>query len=48
MPRSAEWLDQDVTSVTARSLPTLGVRLAICAATALIFALAVDLRSGLI
>ena len=48
MPRFAEWLDQDVTSVTARSLPTLGVRLAICAATALIFALAVDLKSGLL
>lgn len=48
MPRFAEWLDQDVTTVTARSLPTLGVRLAICAATALIYALAVDLKGGML
>ncbi|WP_297511192.1 ATP-binding protein [uncultured Caulobacter sp.] len=37
-----------MTSVTARSLPTLGVRLAICAATALVYALAVDMRGGLL
>lgn len=48
MPRFADWLDQDVTSVTARSLPTLGVRLAICAATALTYAVAVDVHGGLV
>jgi signal transduction histidine kinase len=48
VPRFAEWLDQDVTTVTARSLPTLGVRLAICAATALVYALTVDLHGGLL
>ncbi len=48
MPRFAEWLDQDVTTVTARSLPTLGVRLVICAATALLYAFAIDLNGGLL
>lgn len=48
MPRFADWLDEDVTSVTARSLPTLGVRLAICAASALTYALLIDLRAGLV
>lgn len=48
MPRFAEWLDQDVTTVTARSLPTLGVRLAICTATALLYALVIDLHGGLL
>ncbi|GEM_PF-2664756 len=46
MSRSTDWLDQDATSVTARSLPTLGVRLAICAATALLYGFTVDSLGG--
>ena len=47
MPDGSKWLGEGVTAVTARSLPTLGLRLIISAACAALFMWKIDLASGL-
>ena len=48
MPGWSKWVDEGVTTVTARSLPTLGLRLAIGALSATCYALFVDPLAGLL
>ncbi len=47
MPDWSKWLGEGVTAVTARSLPTLGLRLIISATCAGLFMWKIDLASGL-
>lgn len=47
MPDGSKWLGEGVTAVTARSLPTLGLRLLISATCAALFMWKIDLASGL-
>ncbi len=48
MPDWSKWLGEGVTAVTARSLPTLGLRLVISATCAALFTWKIDLVSGLV